>query len=128
MQRYQLRIESQRFLPYRTKMCEQQYLLIIGYGFWGTLKDMYQGWVYDCYFEKVNIRPLFFVLLYFILILEISFYLYGGTRKKVEQGVYYWEYDKIFSNKKFEDEFNKKFKKDLKNGYLIKVVLFEAEK
>ena len=27
-------------------------------------------------------------------LLELSFYLYGGTRK-AEQGVYYWEYDKI---------------------------------
>ena len=65
-------------------------------------------------------------------LLELSFYLYGGTRKNAEQGVYYWEYDRNFNNKKFEDEFNKKFRKDLKNiilknGYLIKVVLFEAE-
>ena len=28
--------------------------------------------------------------------------------EKAEQGVYYWEYDRSFNNKKFEDEFNKK--------------------
>ena len=66
-------------------------------------------------------------------LLELSFYLYGGTRKKAEQGVYYWEYDRNFNNKKFENEFNKKFRKDLKNiilknGYLIKVVLLKQRK
>ena len=35
-------------------------------------------------------------------------------KKKAEQGLY-WEYDRNFNNKKFEDEFNKKFRKDLKN-------------
>ena len=32
-------------LQLQTKMCEQSYLLIIGYGFWGTLKDMSWRWV-----------------------------------------------------------------------------------
>ena len=35
--------EDQRFLPSQPKMCEQSYLLTIGYGFWGALKNMSQG-------------------------------------------------------------------------------------
>ena len=45
-----------------------------------------------------------------------------------EQGVYYWEYDRNFNNKKFEDEFNKKFsilKYNFKKWIFIKVVLLK---
>ena len=33
------------FLPSQSKMCEQEHMLIIAYGFWCTLKDMSLGWM-----------------------------------------------------------------------------------
>ena len=60
------------FLPSQSKMCEQEHMLIIAYGFWGTLKDMslgvgivivmskrkYKSWNSSIFFEKLSVYSL----------------------------------------------------------------------